>query len=627
MVMTAIAPPPAHDQLEPLLLELTRLCEHVLYRSAIRLDQQARFLDQAALNKSCVNLAHYLALRELDLRPLQEKLAETGLSSLGRAESHVFATLQAVISMLSQALGKQSDIECRLPYPAFREGFTILNRNTEHLLGPAGNQYETRIMVTLPGEAASNPQLVHDLIREGMDCARINCAHDNAEIWEDMVRQIREAARLQQRECKILMDLAGHKVRTGPLAQEPGSIHIKVRKNRYGLRTQPVQLVLIPASGGNIPQPARERTIGITVPDKILNQLRSGDRLVFDDARGKKRHFLIYKDTDSQQWLASCHKTAVLRVDTKIFLSRRRGFGYTTIDSFIFNDVLRQSVRINLQTNDELVLHATQEPGEPARYDSQGNLLTPAHISCTVPQVFRALSPGDSVWIDDGKISCQVEQVDNNAASLRVLRTGPKGAALRADKGLNFPDTDLQLPALSDKDMHDLDFVCQHADLVGFSFVESGDDIRLLIRELGLRNRSHLPIVAKIETSRAVHNLPEILFSSLSQHPLAIMIARGDLAVELGSVRMAEIQEEILWLCEAAHVPVIWATQVLESIAKHGVRSRPEFTDAAMGIRAECVMLNKGPYILDAVRSLNAVLKRMQAHQRKKISRLRALHW
>ena len=105
------------------------------------------------------------------------------------------------------------------------------------------------------------------------------------------------------------------------------------------------------------------------------------------------------------------------------------------------------------------------------------------------------------------------------------------------------------------------------------------------------------------------------------------MIARGDLAVELGSVRMAEIQEEMLWLCEAAHVPVIWATQVLESIAKHGVRSRPEFTDAAMGIRAECVMLNKGPYILDAVRSLDAVLKRMQAHQRKKISRLRALHW
>jgi pyruvate kinase len=105
------------------------------------------------------------------------------------------------------------------------------------------------------------------------------------------------------------------------------------------------------------------------------------------------------------------------------------------------------------------------------------------------------------------------------------------------------------------------------------------------------------------------------------------MIARGDLSVELGSVRLAEIQEELLWLCEAAHVPVIWATQVLETLAKTGSRSRPEFTDAAMGVRAECVMLNKGPYILQALRALDNVLIRMEAHQHKKISRLRALHW
>jgi pyruvate kinase len=135
-----------------------------------------------------------------------------------------------------------------------------------------------------------------------------------------------------------------------------------------------------------------------------------------------------------------------------------------------------------------------------------------------------------------------------------------------------------------------------------------------------------LPIIAKIETRQAVKNLPEILLGTIGQRRLGIMIARGDLAVELGSVRMAEIQEEILWLCEAAHVPVIWATQVLESIAKKGVRSRPEFTDAAMGVRAECVMLNKGPYINNAVEALDRVLSKMQAHQHKKFSRMRALH-
>ena len=107
---------------------------------------------------------------------------------------------------------------------------------------------------------------------------------------------------------------------------------------------------------------------------------------------------------------------------------------------------------------------------------------------------------------------------------------------------------------------------------------------------------------------------------------IGVMIARGDLAVECGWERLAEAQEEILWICEAAHVPVIWATQVLESLAKSGVPSRAEITDAAMGERAECVMLNKGPHLVEAVRVLDNILRRMEAHQSKKSARLRRLH-
>jgi pyruvate kinase len=103
------------------------------------------------------------------------------------------------------------------------------------------------------------------------------------------------------------------------------------------------------------------------------------------------------------------------------------------------------------------------------------------------------------------------------------------------------------------------------------------------------------------------------------------MIARGDLAVECGYERMAEIQEEILWVCEAAHMPVVWATQVLENLAKTGMPSRAEITDAAMGERAECVMLNKGPYLCDAVAALDDILQRMQGHQTKKSAMLRRL--
>jgi pyruvate kinase len=104
------------------------------------------------------------------------------------------------------------------------------------------------------------------------------------------------------------------------------------------------------------------------------------------------------------------------------------------------------------------------------------------------------------------------------------------------------------------------------------------------------------------------------------------MIARGDLAVECGYERLAELHEEILWLCEAGHLPVVWTTQVLDQLAKTGNPSRAEVSDAAMSERAECAMLNKGPYINDAVAALDNILRRMSEHHYKKSALLRSLH-
>src|SRR6266540_879 len=95
--------------------------------------------------------------------------------------------------------------------------------------------------------------------------------------------------------------------------------------------------------------------------------------------------------------------------------------------------------------------------------------------------------------------------------------------------------------------------------------------------------------------------------------------------LEVGFERLAEVQEEILWLCEAAHAPVIWATQVLEGMATKGAPSRAEVSDAVMSGRAECVMLNKGPYIVETVRFLNGILERMDAHQSKRRAMMRRL--
>ena len=155
--------------------------------------------------------------------------------------------------------------------------------------------------------------------------------------------------------------------------------------------------------------------------------------------------------------------------------------------------------------------------------------------------------------------------------------------------------------------------------------MQTDSDIRDLQQHLQRLNGGHLGVVLKIETRAGFDNLPSLLLASMAAPSLAVMIARGDLAVECGYERLAEVQEEILWLCQAAHVPVIWATQVLESLAKSGLPSRAEITDAAMGERAECVMLNKGAHILDAIHTLDGILQRMQSHQVKKTPMLRPL--
>ncbi len=251
----------------------------------------------------------------------------------------------------------------------------------------------------------------------------------------------------------------------------------------------------------------------------------------------------------------------------------------------------------------------------------------PFQARCGIPEALDQLEVGANVWIDDGSLGAKVESIRPEGAVLRVFQARDKGEKLRPDKGLNFPDTDLKLSPLTADDLRDLDFIAAHADIVGYSFVQRAADIDRLQQELDTRLPAgrQIAMIAKIETRRAVKNLPELIVRAAGKQPFGVMIARGDLAVEIGYQRLVEMQEEILWLCEAAHVPVIWATQVLEGLVKRGNPSRAEMTDAAMAERAECVMLNKGPYIAEAVTILDDVLTRMQAHMSKKTPRLRAL--
>jgi len=455
-------------------------------------------LDRPGFAAGALNLAHYLSLRRRDLQPLQRELMRHGLSSLGRLEGRVLASLDAVGGALDAASGGPPRDWPPAPRRFFR-GEARLRAHAAELLGPAPGAREGRIMVTMPSEAAGDPAWMRALVRQGMDLVRINCAHDDADAWARMAAHARAAGAAEGRAVRVLMDIAGPKIRTGA-----------VRLPEDGRRLQP---------------------------------------------------------------------------------------------------------------GDALLLRADAPPSDAAGAGFEAQ--------CLPPEILARLSPGAAVAINDGKIAALVEEVlPGGAARLRITRTKPGGARLAPEKGLNLPGTDLAIEPLTPKDLRDLDSVARLADLVGYSFVQGADDVARLQAELARRRPDdwrRIGILAKIETLRAVRNLPEIIVAAAGRQPFGVMIARGDLAVEIGFARLAEIQEEMLWLCEAAHVPVIWATQVLETLVKTGLPTRGEMTDAAMAARAECVMLNKGPHVGEAVEALDGLLRRMAGHQSKKTHHLRAL--
>lgn len=239
-------------------------------------------------------------------------------------------------------------------------------------------------------------------------------------------------------------------------------------------------------------------------------------------------------------------------------------------------------------------------------------------IESSLPDIIRALKKGDRVFIDDGAISAVVVSVEINKAAIRIKQVSNPKQSIRSGKGMNFPDTNLNIPALTDFDRSCLPFILRHADLIGCSFLRTASDLKEIQQTLQSFNSGQPGMILKIETAAAVQALPELLLQGMQMPPFGVMIARGDLAVEIGFERLSEIQEEILWLCEAAHVPVIWATQVLENLGKSGLATRSEITDAGHAAVAECVMINKGAYVLRVISTLSDVLIKMSSHQKKK---------
>jgi pyruvate kinase len=468
-------------------------------------------------------------------------------------------------------------------------------------------------MVTMPSQVADDYQLVRGLVSGGMNVMRINCAHDGPVQWKRMRANLRRACRETGLRCKLMMDLAGPKLRTGPMEPGDGVVKLSPRRNLRGEVLGNASLLLVSdRPGGKLPPPDAV----LHVPGDVLGRINRGTVVRARDLRGSERELQCTQAGRGWRLLETA-KTCYLGDGVELNLPGGRRHKLTGVP--------RAPGELTLRVGDYLALTAEPTPGRWQRRQIDGEARPVATVPCTLPQALPHVKVGEPLWLDDGKIGATVKAAREDELLIEITHAREDGTRLGADKGINFPASTLELEALTEKDLEDLKFVARNADIVGLSFVNRPQDVVDLQRALNALGAGKLGIVLKIETRRAFGDLPAILLAALRSYPVGVMIARGDLAVECGFERMAEVQEEILWICEAAHVPVIWATQVLETLAKKGAATRAEVTDAAMSERAECVMLNKGPHINKALGTLDNILRRMRSHQDKKSPRLRAL--
>jgi pyruvate kinase len=561
------------------------------------------------------NLLHYLALRESDIRSLQADLAAEGLSSLGRSESHVLASVCAVRRAVRQMLGV--DEACPRPAVTFREGPERIRKQTNELFGRKLRGSSVRVMVTLPIEAAHDYGLVLEMLRAGMNCARINCSTGSAEDWNRMIEHVHRARESTGRACRVFMDLSGPKIRTGGLVPGPRVAKIKPGVDERGRVEFPAALSFVPE--GSTSRGGSGRRLPVSA--EVFGALASGRTVEFQDTSGTV-HSVVVDSAREAFATARCWSHAFVETGDPIRVRDEDG---STIAEGSFGTLPEVQPHLYLAVGDTLVIHKDPRPGENAQGAEDGTDGTPAHVACMMPDILDRVEVGHEVVLDDGKFRGRVREAHPGEIHMEITHAAPGGARLKPFKGINVPESKTGLFGLTEKDRRDLPFVVEHADAVNVSFINHPDDVEDLIDELESAGAGHLGLILKIETLMGVRNLPGILLAAMEWPSVGVMIARGDLAVEVGWTELARTQEEILWLCEAAHFPVIWATEVLANLAKKGIPSRGEISDVVMAERAECVMLNKGPHITTTIETLDAILASMQDYQTKKVTLLPAL--
>jgi pyruvate kinase len=588
------------DSLTPDIIMLRRSVAEL----AAQLDAEAtarRAEIEAALPKhrvSARNLAHYLGMRQHDVKALQLALAAVGLSSLGRSEGNVRNTVDWLSKWLSGMSGGHSS---PAEYPDAASAEQLLHTNSRALFGPRPKDRHVYIMVTAPEAGLATEAWADGLIAGGANLLRINAAHESPGHWAEIIALFRARAEAAQVPVRVIVDLPGPKLRTEIVQREDGLLHLPRRKDALGRTLGPtrVQLVVEASAADELP-----------VPAAWLHKFRDGDELRVMQPDGRERSLTVKVAARGR---VSAETSRSLYVQGGAAIAWRRDASCIALARV--GALPDQPRLIRLSEGDRFVVNAHGESADPDT----------VALALGAKELLAVVRAGERVMLDDGRIVAVVESIGPEGLRCRVTGTVKPAVRLRSGKGIAFPDTALSMPTLGEDDERALAFALEHADGVGVSFVNTVEDVDRVGERIRLAGRPGFGMILKLETRAALDHLPAILFRALRYDPVGLMIARGDLAMDVGFERLAEMQEELLWFGEACHLPVVWATQVLESVTHSGLPTRAEVTDAAMSMRAECVMLNRGPHVDVANRLLADIIRRMETHQFKKRSLYRRL--
>lgn len=541
---------------------------------------------------SHVNLEQYLKLRSIDITELQEKLIKLGFSSLGRSQQHILDTINQSLIILSKLKNEDyTEIDNPLDYDL---SYKIIFERLKLFGFKEESRYsKTKIMVTLPSESSIDSDFIEGLCLNGADILRINSAHDDSDAWIRMAKSIQEINKKHNLNIKIYFDLAGPKIRTTNLKKVKPPVKIGSKGIKKRIRLLDKRTSLTQEEQGN-------QSASIAVSKSLIKNCQKGDTIKFKDILGRKRNLEII-EIEKNSVLCTLEQNALLDSSVQLELKEKSKKHSSTV--FNIREVTQE---IRLYVADRVLIKSDIEAGY---LSSEGEYK--AVLGCSSNDAILCVSEGDRVFIDDGKLELKVIEKRQTEILCEVTRSKDKGTVIKEEKGINFPDSDINLKAITIDDKVNLFTVLDYVDIIGISFCQSKSDIQDLKDILNSHLKENLGIVAKIETQKSISNLPDILKALIEHHYSGIMIARGDLAIEVGFENLSVLQEEILNLCEAAHIPVIYATQVLENMMKTNLPSRAEITDAAFAQRADCIMLNKGAYAIDTIKILKTILRQM----------------